>query len=140
MSNQKLATALFDGFSARDLSAWYASLADDFVASYPSARMGLNREQARAYNEPFLTAFSDLHVTYQDSATNGDVTMTKWTGTGTHDGPLALSPTQVAPPTGKKGNVSGVVIVQTKNGKIMREETYWNLLELLTQLGLMPGA
>jgi len=59
-----------------------------------------------------------------------------WTGKGTHDGPLA-TPTGPIPPTGKKGSIDGVLIATIKNGKIVREETYWNIPDLLAQLGVM---
>jgi len=59
-----------------------------------------------------------------------------WTGTGTHDGPLATAK-GIIPPTGKKGSIDGVLIATIKEGKIVREETYWNVPDLLAQLGLM---
>jgi predicted ester cyclase len=66
----------------------------------------------------------------------GDTVVYTWTGVGTHDGPLATPAGQV-PPTGRRGRIEGVLISTVKNGKIVREETYWNQIDLLAQLGLM---
>ena len=142
-ANIQIGRSLFDGIEAHDLSQWEAVLANNFTASYPSARpalnMGLNKEQAKAYNSIFIPAFPDLHFDYRDVMTDGDKIVYFWEATGTHDGPLAL-PTGTIPPTHKKATIPGVLYVELKNGKIVREETYWNQVELLTQLGLMPGA
>src|SRR5262245_46603035 len=137
-ANIQLGWSLFNGMEAHDLSQWEAVLADNFTASYPSARADLNKEQAKAYNSIFLPAFPDLRFEYRCVVADGDKIVYLWEGIGTHDGPLVL-PTGTVPPTHKKGVVSGVLYVELKNGKIIREETYWNQVELLTQLGLMPG-
>ena len=65
---------------------------------------------------------------------DGDRLMYVWDSSGTHDGPLVL-PTGTVPPTGKQGHLSGTLYVELRDGKIIREETYWNLIELLAQIG-----
>jgi steroid delta-isomerase-like uncharacterized protein len=141
-ANIQIGRSLLDGIEAHDLSRWEAALADNFTASYPSARpamnMELNREQAKAYNASFIPAFPDLHFEDRYVLADGDKIVYFWDGTGTHDGPLAL-PTGTAPATHKKASVPGVLYVELKDGKIVREETYWNQVELLAQLGLMPA-
>ena len=69
---------------------------------------------------------------------NGDKVVYVWNTKGTQTGPLAL-PTGVVPPTGKYAEVPGALVAILKEGKIVREKTYWNQVELLAQLGLMPG-
>jgi|LUME01.1.fsa_nt_gb ketosteroid isomerase-like protein len=138
MTTDNLPTLLFESFQAHDLDRWYQALADDFEASYPNARQGLSKEEALAYNQPFDKAFSDMQFEFSNSATSGDLTYTRWDADATHDGPLALGPDQVVPPTGKKISLPGVIMVKVRGDKIVREETYWNLVEMLTQLGLMP--
>ena len=56
--------------------------------------------------------------------------------TGFNTGPLN-TPAGAIPPTGKKASVDGVLITTIKAGKIVREETYWNVPDLLAQLGIM---
>ena len=48
------------------------------------------KEYVRAYR----SAFSDLHIQIEDQIAEGDKVVTRWTGTGTHDGDLAgIAPT-----------------------------------------------
>jgi steroid delta-isomerase-like uncharacterized protein len=128
--------ALLDALNAHDLSDWEAMLADDAICSYPGFRGENGKDAAKAYNAPFLTAFSDLHFEVLRTVAEGDTVVYVWNATGTHDGPLAL-PTGVVPPTGKRGEVPGTLVVTMQEGKIIREETYWNQVELLAQLDLM---
>lgn len=133
----RLSTLLFDCFNAhRGLDEWYAALADDFSAMYPGAK-DLDKDQARSFNEAFPPAFSDLRFEYTASATNGDTSFTRCVATGTHDGTLTLGPHKVVEPTGKKITVPAVIVVTTRDGKIVREETHWNLVDLLEPLGLI---
>jgi len=135
-SNVQLGQALFDGFNTRDLSKWESALADDVEISYPGFRGMRGKEAAKAYNAPFIVAFSDLNFQTHRVVEDGNTVIYTWTAKGTHDGPLA-TPKGPIPPTGGKGSIDGVLIATIKNGKIVREETYWNILDLLAQLGVM---
>jgi steroid delta-isomerase-like uncharacterized protein len=128
--------ALLDALNDHDLNSWETALAEDATCSYPGFRGDYGKDAASAYNAPFLTAFSDLHFEVLRTVAEGDTVVYIWSATGTHDGPLAL-PTGTVPPTGKRGVVPGTLIATVKDGKIIREETYWNQVELLAQLGLM---
>lgn len=136
---QDLATigrALLDAFNAHDLRPWEARLAPDATFSYPNLRGDQVRAAARAYNAAFLPAFSDLHFVADRTIVQGDTVVTCWRAAGTHDGPLA-SPTGVIPATGRAAEIPGVLVAVVRDGQIMREETCWNQVELLSQLGLM---
>lgn len=132
-----LSTLLLEGFMKRNFDAWYASLAADFIASYPNARRGLNKDAARGYNEAYLSLMSDARFEYTGSATSGDTTFTRWILRGTHDGPLALEQFKSAKPTGKRISWPGVLVVQIAGDEIVREEMFWNQVELLDVLGLL---
>jgi len=127
------ATALVDGFNSRDLSIWEQQVATDAEFSYPGFRGQRGRDAARAYNAPFLAAFSDLHFHVHYVITDGDRSIVKLTARGTHDGPL-VTPMGTVQATGNVGEVDGVFIVTTSNGLIVLEETYWDRMELMSQL------
>lgn len=142
MPNQTIletARALIDAFNAHDLNIWEGALADDFVGEYPMAR-GIGKAQARAFNQAFLVAFPDLNFTLHKAIANGESVVLHWTGSGTQDGPLQTASGQTFPPTGKRGAISGMFLVDVKDGKITRERTYWDAFELMSQLGLMPAS
>lgn len=136
-ANQKIAESFFALFNTRDASPWLKNLADGFSADYPGAS-NLNAEQARLFNLGFLPAFPDLHFDICRTIANGNTFVFEWTATGTNDGPLTTPEGQMIPPTGKPGHVDGVLISQVQDGKIVRERTYWDQLQLLGALGLIP--
>lgn len=131
------ARSLFDAFNARDLGRWERALAPDFVADYPCAP-GLARDAAAAFNAPFLAAFGDLRFEVQRTFVQGDTVVFDGTAGGTFDGPLA-TPAGVVPPNGRSGKVRIVLIAQVRDGKVVREQTVWNQLDLFQQIGLIPG-
>jgi steroid delta-isomerase-like uncharacterized protein len=135
-TNSALGHILFDAMNARDLSIWEAALAPDATFSYPGLRGDVDRQTAIAFNAVFPPAMSDLHFEITRTIVAGDTVVCCWVGRGTHDGPLAL-PTGIVPPTGRRGDIPGVSVVTVRDGKIAREETYWNQVELLAQLGLL---
>lgn len=139
MNTQKdleIGRALLDAVNAGDLSGWEALLGEDFTCSYPAFREDANQQAAKAFNENILVAFPDLHFEVQRTFANGDTFAYQWVASATHTGPLAL-PTGPVPATGRSGAIPGVLISVVQDGKIVREETYWNQVELMVQLGLM---
>jgi len=80
------------------------------------------------------TAFPDINVTNDEIIIMGDKTVTPWTMTGTNTGPLQASEGEL-PPTGKKIRLSGVTISLYVNEKIVEEWSYWNVLDVVIQLG-----
>lgn len=129
------ATALIDAFNSRDLGIWEQQVAQDAEFSYPGFRDQRGRDAARAYNAPFLAAFSDLHFRVNHVTVDGDRSIVTATARGTHDGPL-VTPLATFPASGRVGVVEGVFITTTKDGKIVREESYWDRAEFMEQLGI----
>jgi ketosteroid isomerase-like protein len=60
---------------------------------------------------------------------------------GTHDERLATVTGETIPPTQRSVRVSGALLVEVRDGKIVREWSYWDQLSLLAQLGIteQPG-
>jgi predicted ester cyclase len=57
--------------------------------------------------------------------------------TGTHTGPLE-SPTGTIAPTHKKVQGYGVQLLRVENGKIVEARLYFDQLDQMNQLGLIP--
>jgi steroid delta-isomerase-like uncharacterized protein len=136
-TNTQVALQLIDAFNRRDFSQWAGRLADSFQANYPGAPV-LNAEQARQYNESFLPAFPDLHFEAKRTLVDGDCVVIEWVASGTHEGTLTSASGATIPPTHRQGSVSGVLLSTIHDGKIARERTYWDQVEVLQQLGVMP--
>lgn len=75
----------------------------------------------------------DLTITIDSAVAEGDLVSTRWTGTGTHAGPL-----MGIPATGKHVTVSGIDICRIADERIVE---YWqelDTLSMLQQLGVIP--
>lgn len=79
-------------------------------------------------------AFPDFRIDMNQRITEDDRYVHCWTCTGTHHGEY-----QGVPATGKRVQLTGVTVGLMRDGRAMHEETYFDRLALLQQLGVMPG-
>ena len=85
------------------------------------------------YYSNFVTGFSDRKFTVVESFAKGEKLVKYWRFTGTHTGVFFGIPA-----TGKKIDVIGCTIAKIVDGKITEENDFFDNLEFLQQLGLMP--
>jgi C-1 hydroxylase len=139
--NKEIAISLFEALNARDLSLWSQHLADDYLAEHPGVSVPLDKTRSMGYNQRFVTAFPDLHFEVLSVLAEGDHVLTHWTASGTHAERLATVTGETIPPTRRRATVSGAMITKVRDGKIVREWSYWDQLSLLAQLGIteQPG-
>lgn len=101
-------------------------------SSQPETMVGLNAlKNQYTFSH---TAFPDFHMMLDEMIVKGDKIVWLWTLTGTHTGPFH-TPLGDLPPTGKKIRFSGVAIDRVVNGKVAEEWVFFNVLDLLMQLG-----
>lgn len=139
MSNEQTintARALIDAINMSDMSLWERAAADDLVADYPGAH-DLDKEAARMFNLSFFNAVPDMRFDVEHVIAQGDTVVFQATASGTFTQPL-VTPTETIPPTGKQAQSPFVLIAQVRRGKIVREQTVWNQLEVFQQLGILP--
>lgn len=91
-------------------------------------------EGFKQYVTMYRTAFPDTHFTIEDEIAEGEKVVTRWTARGTHKGEL-----QGIPPTGKQVAVTGIVINQLSNGKVVEGWSNFDALGMLQQLGVIPA-
>ena len=138
--NKGLALTVLEALNALDLSLWAQKLADDYAAEYPGVPV-LTKTQSIGYNERFVIAFPDLHFDVHRVLAEGEYVFTNWTVSGTQTERLATVTGRTIPPTRRRATVSGVLLTEVRDGKIVREHWYWDQLSLMDQLGQMeqPG-
>lgn len=90
-------------------------------------------DSARAYYANFVTGFSKIQFTIVDIFGQGDKLVKHWKFKGTHTGPFFGIPA-----TGKEVNIEGTTLVRMENGKIAEEKDFYDNLEFMQQLGLIP--
>ena len=141
-TNIQIAEKLFDAINAHNLDLGDSYLAVDYRFEGPGTdRNGgaLNRDQAKAYTQGFITGFPDLHFELKQKVAQGEYVVINWVGSGTHTGPLSTPTGDTLPATGKKAAIAGSTTYQIQNGKAVKGWTYWDMVSLLSQLGMMPG-
>ncbi|MCY7311533.1 MAG: ester cyclase [Chitinophagaceae bacterium] len=90
-------------------------------------------DSAKAYYSQFLTGFSNIVFTMKDVFGQGDKLVKHWNFKGTHTG-LFFG----IPATGKPVDLDGATIVKMVNGKIAEEQDFFDNMDFMTQLGLVP--
>lgn len=90
-------------------------------------------DSARAYYANFLTGFSDIQFTIKDVFGQGDKLVKYWNFKGKHTGNFFGIPA-----TGKSVNIDGTTLVRMSNNKIAEERDFFDNMEFMSQLGLIP--
>jgi predicted ester cyclase len=139
--NKVIALSIIEALNARDLSLWSQHLAEDYIAEHPGVSVPLDKTKSTGYQQRFVTALPDIHFEVLHVVAEGDHVLIHWTGSGTHAERLATVTGETIPPTRRRATVSGAMITQTRDGKVVRGWFYWDQLSLLSQLGIteQPG-
>jgi len=79
--------------------------------------------------------FSEFKGTIKEVNIKGDRIWSRYTMSGINTGSLGQIPA-----TGKRFQITGMAITRIKDGKIIEDETYWNVWDFYNQLGfrLLP--
>ena len=104
---------------------------DVVMHASPSDVVGI--DSAKAYYANFLTGFSNIQFTIKDIFGQGEKLVKHWNFKGTHTGVFFGIPA-----TGKTVNIDGTTLVRIDNGKIAEERDFFDNLDFMTQLGLIP--
>ena len=84
--------------------------------------------------QAFAEALPDgkLDIKHQHAA--GNTVVTEFVGTGTHDGDL-----MGIPPSGRRVTIPVCNIIEVKDGKIISEREYMDMLHVMQQIGAAPA-
>jgi steroid delta-isomerase-like uncharacterized protein len=88
----------------------------------------------KKHYDNFLTGFSEISFTVTDIFGKDDKIVKHWNFKGKHTGDFF----GIAP-TGKDVNISGVTLVKMKDGKIAQEHDFYDNMEFMQQLGVIPA-
>ncbi|MGA8742119.1 MAG: ester cyclase [Terracidiphilus sp.] len=107
---------------------------EDFVELDPFPGQQPGREGLKAVLMQMKSAFPDIHWVIQETISEGDKVVTRFTWSGTHrDTFLGI------PATGKPVEVKGVVIDRLEAGKMADSRILMDTLGLMQQLGILPA-
>jgi steroid delta-isomerase-like uncharacterized protein len=127
-------------FNAHDADA-LAALDDPnvtYTAPGPTGRTEYRgRDAGREYNQNWFDAFPDAKVTISTEVCADDCIVQEGTFEGTNTGAWKAE-TGGMPATGKAVKGSYCLVSKVKDGLITSGNLYFDQLELMAQLGLMP--
>jgi len=126
-------------FNAHDEKALAALHADDIKFNAPGDFKATNAKDATAYATTWLKAFPDGKMKVRSEITSGPWVVQEIQMEGTHTAPLD-TPTGPIAPTYKKVVGYGVQLLRVEDGKIAEARIYFDQLDQMKQLGLMPTA
>jgi steroid delta-isomerase-like uncharacterized protein len=127
-------------WNAGDMEGFLASYADDatlWVAGMPAEAKG--KDQIRQVAQAYFTAFPGSQFTTKTLIESGNWVTLEHVFTGTHNG-VFVTPAGELPPTGKTVVNPAVDVFQLSGGRIIAQRTYFDNVDILTQLGVMPAA
>ena len=107
--------------------------APDFVADYRPYALREGYEGIRAMVEGAWTAFPDYHEEVHELIAEGDRVVLHLTISGTQKGQWGPLPA-----TGKRAEFDEIVILQIRDGKVLRQRGVVDNLSALRQLGVVP--
>src|SRR5215217_2587182 len=139
--NKEIALTVIEALNSRDLSVWSEHLAEDYIAEHPGVSVPLNKTKSVGYYQRFVTAFPDIHFEVLHVLAEGDLVLIHWSAGGTHAERLATVTGETIPPTRRRMRVSGALLTEVRDGKVVRLWGYFDQLSLLAQLGIteQPG-
>ena len=100
------------------------------------------RDNHQAESIEFFKTFPDNHLInhpYKVEIAQGDWTCTVADFTGTMRGPMKGSDGKVVAPTNKTFHIEFCTVAHWKNGEIVEEKLFYDLVGLLKQIGVMRG-
>jgi steroid delta-isomerase-like uncharacterized protein len=131
----------------RGLQAWRAGDADAFAACYsedatltaPGGMELHGRDGARQFMAGWREAFPDNEITIEREYESGSVVFQEGIFSGTHTGTLTSPDGQSIPATGRSLRAPYADVFEVQGDQVVSERLYFDQVELLTQLGLMPA-
>ena len=113
----------------------------DFVGDYRPYALREGHEGIRAMVEGAWTAFPDYHEEVHELIAEGDRVVVHLTISGTSLVSMSRSrtpPMGALPATGKRAQSDEIVILQIRDGKVLRQRGIVDNLSALRQLGVVP--
>lgn len=125
-----------DSWHKRDLDEVFLLYADEIVFHRSPFPPVVGKEANRMGDEGMLSAFTEIRSTIHELVVEGDTAIAHWTWQGKHTGML---PTLGIPASGKQVQFSGCSIYHFRDGKIVEQWEYGDLLSFMQQLGVIPA-
>jgi predicted ester cyclase len=138
---KELSQRIIAAFNAHDANALAVLDHPDVVSTAPSptGRTELRgRVAAKEYNQSWFTAFPDAKIAITNEVIAGDCIVQEGTFEGLNTGPWKAEAVDM-PATGKTLKGQYCQVAKVRDGLIVSSNLYFDQVQVLTQLGLMPA-
>ena len=132
-----LSAAWTDAFNAHDEAGIRACYAEDATFTAPGGVTLEGAEPITGYAMTWLNGFPDAQITVHDEVIGEEWVAQRFTFAGTHTETLASADGDI-PATGKSLSGRGASLTRFRDGKIVEDHLYYDQVDVMTQLGLMP--
>ena len=134
---REIGTKWVDAFNAHDEARIRELDADDIVFEAPGDVHVEGIDASTEYAMGWIRAFSDARLNVSSTFADGDTVVQEFTFEGTHDNTLS-GPAGDIPATNRRLTGRGVQVLRVEDGKIAEARLYYDQVQVMTQLGLMP--
>jgi SnoaL-like polyketide cyclase len=110
---------------------------DEVVGWSPPVRV-TSREELAVELEDREDAFSELVLDVHPVSVAVDRACVEWIATALHSGPYPVDERRMLPATGRRITLHGVSVADFDGDRIRSFRHYWDEIELLDGLGLLP--
>jgi len=135
---KQLAGRFIEAFNAHDEKALLALDTSDSSFSAPGTATLRGAQASTGYAMAWLNAFPDARMVIRNQTITDDTIVQEFTFEGTHTATLH-APTGDIPATNRRLSGRGVQVLKVRDGLIADTQLYFDQVDVLTQLGLMPA-
>ena len=135
---QAVAAAFIEAFNAHDEARIRELYAEDAVFEGPGDVRLEGREAVTGYAMSWLNAFGDARLDVRNELVAGDSVVQEFVFEGTHTGTLQTPAGEVVPATNRQLRGRGLQVMRIEDGALADTRLYFDQVDVLTQLGLMP--
>jgi predicted ester cyclase len=125
-------------FNAHDIEAHKANEAPDVEWVMPGGITLRGPDQVAQLQSIYWEALPDVKVVPVNQVVGGSTIVTEGYFEGTHSGTLR-TPQGDIPPSGNRIRLRYATVQHVENGLVSFEHLYFDQLEFLTQLGVLPA-
>jgi predicted ester cyclase len=137
-SAQEVGAQFVEAFNAHDEERIRELSAENEVFEGPGVQLE-GRDATTAYAMSWLHAFEDGRLEVHNELVVGDWVVQEFVFAGTHTGTLS-GPAGDIPATNRQLRGHGTQILRVENGVVVDTRLYFDQVDVMTQLGLMPEA
>ena len=122
-----------DTWNRRDWARWRELVHPEYTYTGGDGQVRKGPEAGLAISQMFANAFPDGKIDIQKITATGDTAIVEFVGRGTHTGDL-----MGIAPTGRQVSIPVCEVYELRDGKIIAERQYMDMLVMMQQLGVAP--